>query len=152
MTASPRSTELGVRIGRRLAELREGQGMSRKGLAARAGVRDTTLMELERGEANPTLKRLEELLALYGTTLEEVARALPPEDDEVRAAVARNVEAAAAFSAGRVRRGRSRPAPAANGTAAVVDALDPHLSAGAGLESAVERATARRAVLRAPAP
>ena len=60
---------LAADIGVQLAAARTTAGTSRRALAAELGVADTTLLEVERGDANPTLRRLEELAAGYGVTI-----------------------------------------------------------------------------------
>lgn len=60
---------LAADIGAQLAAARTASGRSRRALAAELGLADTTLLEVERGDANPTLRRLEELAAGYGLTI-----------------------------------------------------------------------------------
>lgn len=50
-------------VGRRIRELREGQGFSLSALAARASIGKGTLSELETGQRNPTLETLYALAA-----------------------------------------------------------------------------------------
>lgn len=71
---------LAVEVGELLAKVRADQSLSRRALARYMGEADTTLLEIERGDANPTLERLEKVAAAYGVRLRvtaEVVRTTP---------------------------------------------------------------------------
>lgn len=53
-------------LGSMLQQHREASGVSRKALADRNHLAANTLREVELGQANPTLARIEELGAIYG--------------------------------------------------------------------------------------
>ena len=59
-------------IPNRIAELREGAGLSRVELAARVDVNPQTIGYLERGEYNPSLALAFRLADLFGLSVEEV--------------------------------------------------------------------------------
>lgn len=61
---------LADQLAKGLLESREATGVSRRAFAETAGVSHMTLRELEVGLANPTLKRVEEVAALYGVEVE----------------------------------------------------------------------------------
>lgn len=65
----PRRMTIAEHVGEALVAAREHAGLSRNELARRMGVADTTLLELERGTANPTLGRLERVFDGYGVEL-----------------------------------------------------------------------------------
>lgn len=53
-------------VGEQLTAARQAAGITRKRLAESNGQHPNTLREVELGEANPTLDRLEALAAMYG--------------------------------------------------------------------------------------
>lgn len=59
-------TRLAELVGRQLLDAREDAGVSRKRLADRNGQHPNTFREVELGDANPTLDRLEAIAAMYG--------------------------------------------------------------------------------------
>jgi putative transcriptional regulator len=59
-------------IPNRIAELREGAGLSRVELAQRVGVNPQTIGYLERGEYNPSLVLAFRLADLFGLTIEQI--------------------------------------------------------------------------------
>lgn len=61
-------TSLSEQLGHALTEARAVAGLSRRALATRLGVADTSLLVYERGTANPTLSKVEELAEQYGLT------------------------------------------------------------------------------------
>lgn len=63
MTSNTTTPDRLSAVGRRIRELREGQGVSLSALAARAGIGKGTLSELETGQRNPTLETLYALAA-----------------------------------------------------------------------------------------
>lgn len=70
---------LAAELGRILTAHREAQlGVTRSALATKAGLAANTLREVEMGEANPTLTRVEELArTVYGLELSLVAASGP---------------------------------------------------------------------------
>lgn len=64
-------------LGRILTTARETSGKSRRALAAEHDLADTSLLAVEHGNANPTLRRIEELAAMYGVELAIVATSDP---------------------------------------------------------------------------
>lgn len=56
-------------LGAALEQARKDGGRSRRALAAELGCADTTLLGIESGRDNPTLRRVEELAAGYGVTV-----------------------------------------------------------------------------------
>ena len=60
------------RVGRRIREAREREGLSVSGLARLAGVSRRTLTEIEAGRANPTLSNLAALAESAGVPLEDL--------------------------------------------------------------------------------
>ena len=60
---------LAAELGRLLTAERESRGLSRRAVAEAGGVAPNTLREVELGEANPTLARIEELAEVYGVEL-----------------------------------------------------------------------------------
>ncbi len=56
---------LAEQLGRQLVAVREQARRSRKRTAEAAGLAPNTLGEVEHGNANPTLRRVEELAELY---------------------------------------------------------------------------------------
>lgn len=59
-------------LGRRLRRLRTARGWSQKALCERAGLSPRFLVQLERGQANPSLQRLLELAAAFEMPLSEL--------------------------------------------------------------------------------
>lgn len=73
MTSTPTATEPGYlarQLGAGLTEARERAGKSQRAQAKELGIAGNTLRELELGEANPTLRRIEELADGLGVTVE----------------------------------------------------------------------------------
>lgn len=64
-TPEPATSELAAALGRRLTQRRAELGLSRRALAERAGVSNVTLLGLEHGKDNPTLRRVEDIAAIY---------------------------------------------------------------------------------------
>lgn len=73
-------------LGRILTQHREAAGISRKALADANDLAANTLREVEMGQANPTLGRVEELARVYGVEL-----VLVPTSGPVAAVAARPV-------------------------------------------------------------
>jgi transcriptional regulator with XRE-family HTH domain len=65
-----RLRSLAEQAGILLADFRLAAGFSRRDMARKLGVADTTLLELEAGRANPTVGRLEKVAKAYGIELE----------------------------------------------------------------------------------
>lgn len=61
-----------VRLGRRLAELRNEHGWSLGELAERSGISRSTLSRAERAETSPTASLLNRLCAVYGRTMSQL--------------------------------------------------------------------------------
>lgn len=74
MSVEDPTTPLAAQVGAQLTAAREASGKSRRAFAAELGVADTTLLALEHGRANPTLRRLEDVAASYGLELTVEAR------------------------------------------------------------------------------
>ena len=55
-----------------LKEYRERHGMTQSGLAQRIGVRRETIVHLENGRYNPSLKLAMDIAHVFGLTVEEV--------------------------------------------------------------------------------
>lgn len=58
---------LQVRLAKRLREGREAQGLTLKGLAAKAGLAQSTVCRIEYGEVSPTINQLSLLASKLGT-------------------------------------------------------------------------------------
>jgi transcriptional regulator with XRE-family HTH domain len=78
---------LAAELGRILTQHREARGLSRKALADAHGLAANTLREVEMGQANPTLGRVEEL----ARDVYEVTVAVVPVDGPVAAVAAHPV-------------------------------------------------------------
>ena len=59
------------RIGARIRELRNQQGISQEKLALKAEIDRTYLAGVERGKRNPSIKSLEKILSALGVTFHE---------------------------------------------------------------------------------
>lgn len=70
-------TDLAADLGRILTAARETSGKSRRAMAGEHGMADTSLLAVEHGTANPTIKRIEELAELYGVEVAIVATSDP---------------------------------------------------------------------------
>ena len=55
-----------------LRELRQGRGMSQEELADLVGIRRETILRLEKGLYNPSLKLAMDLARVFGVTVEEL--------------------------------------------------------------------------------
>lgn len=64
---------LSEQVGATLKTFREDRGVTQIAVAARLGVKPSTLADFESGRDNPTLERLESYAAAYGVLLEVVA-------------------------------------------------------------------------------
>lgn len=62
------------RLGRQLAEARRAQHLTQAQVAARAGIDQSALSDLERGAANPTLNKLDAVAAATGMQLDFTKR------------------------------------------------------------------------------
>jgi transcriptional regulator with XRE-family HTH domain len=71
-TASPGSAS--APVGDRVKALREGLGLSLRGLSERSGVSPTMLSQVERGETSPTLTVAERIAQGLGLTLSQLLR------------------------------------------------------------------------------
>ena len=56
----------------KIKELREARGMKQSELAEAVGVRRETIVHLENGRYNPSLKMAMDIAKLFGTTVEEI--------------------------------------------------------------------------------
>jgi len=56
----------------RIRELRENRGMTQLDLAAQVGVRRETIVFLEKGRYNPSLKLAHQIARVFGRPIEEV--------------------------------------------------------------------------------
>lgn len=65
------------RIGRQLAEARRAERLSQAEVAARAGINQADVSDLERGAANPTLAKLDAVAAIYGLQVDLAKRRAP---------------------------------------------------------------------------
>src|SRR5687767_6983223 len=61
-------------VGARIRALREGRGLSQRDLASAAGVSHTTLSQIERGEASPTLAVAGRIASGLGLSLSRLLR------------------------------------------------------------------------------
>ena len=80
------ASDLNRRIGDRVRELRDAQGLSLDSLAGKSGVSRSMISLIERGESSPTAVILEKLAAGLGVTLAslfDVAAAVPVPDGPV---------------------------------------------------------------------
>lgn len=66
-----------VRFGRRLREVREGQGISQEKLADLAGLHRTYVSSVERGKNNISVVNIERLAVALGVSLRDL---MPPDD------------------------------------------------------------------------
>ena len=77
-TITKRPPELGAAspppVGERVKALREGLGLSLRGLSERSGVSPTMLSQVERGETSPTLVVAERIATGLGLTLSQLLR------------------------------------------------------------------------------
>jgi XRE family aerobic/anaerobic benzoate catabolism transcriptional regulator len=62
-------------LARRVRALRKARGWSRKDLAARTGISERFLADVEGGDANPSLLRLQELAQAFGVEIAELLQA-----------------------------------------------------------------------------
>jgi XRE family aerobic/anaerobic benzoate catabolism transcriptional regulator len=69
-------SELLAELGRTLRELRKQRRWTRKDLSLRSGVSERFLAEIENGRGNPSLLRLFDLAAAFGTTPEAMLHGL----------------------------------------------------------------------------
>jgi XRE family aerobic/anaerobic benzoate catabolism transcriptional regulator len=69
-------------LARRVRALRKARGWSRKDLAARTGISERFLADVEGGTANPSLLRLQELAQAFGVEIAELLQATA--DDQPR--------------------------------------------------------------------
>ena len=76
-----------TQLGQRVREHRNRRGWSQKELCARAGVSARFLVQVERGEANPSISRLAEIAQALGVSLTALVAGLGPGDavDEIAA-------------------------------------------------------------------
>ncbi|HPW17982.1 MAG TPA: helix-turn-helix transcriptional regulator [Candidatus Aminicenantes bacterium] len=58
----------------RIRELRAGAGLSQQELALRVGVRRETIVFLEKGKYNPSLRLAHDIAKVFGLPIEEVFR------------------------------------------------------------------------------
>ena len=56
----------------KIKEYRAKLNMSQSGLAERTGVRRETIIRLEKGQYNPSLKLAMDIARIFGTTVEEI--------------------------------------------------------------------------------
>jgi transcriptional regulator with XRE-family HTH domain len=68
----PLETDIRVRFGRRLRELRRARGLSQEELAFRAGLHRTYVSSAERGERNVALVNLERLAKALGVQIRDL--------------------------------------------------------------------------------
>ena len=68
----PLETDIKVRFGRRLRELRQARGLSQEELAFRAGLHRTYVSSAERGQRNVALVNLERLAKALGVHIREL--------------------------------------------------------------------------------
>jgi len=64
----------------RIRELREGLGLTQLDLATRVGVRRETIVFLEKGRYNPSLKLAHDVAKVFGKPIEEVFLLDEPQD------------------------------------------------------------------------
>lgn len=64
------------KFGDRLKELRQAKGMTQEDLAGEVGVDRSYMGFLERGEKNPTLKRLVDIAKAFEISLSELFRSI----------------------------------------------------------------------------
>jgi transcriptional regulator with XRE-family HTH domain len=67
-------TEIEVQFGKRIRQLRMGEGLSQEELAFRAGIHRTYLGGIERGERNPALRNISRIAVALGVELSELFR------------------------------------------------------------------------------
>jgi transcriptional regulator with XRE-family HTH domain len=65
-------SDVAVRFGRRLREVREGRGISQEKLAGLAGLHRTYVSSVERGQRNISLLNIESLALALGVTMAEL--------------------------------------------------------------------------------
>lgn len=68
--------EIGLEVGRSIAERRRAIGMSAKGLAEAAGVNRPNLVKIESGRGNPTILTLSHLAEALETTPGELVKGI----------------------------------------------------------------------------
>jgi len=68
----PLETDIRVRFGRRLRELRKERGLSQEELAFRAGLHRTYVSSAERGERNVALINIERLANALGVDIRDL--------------------------------------------------------------------------------
>ncbi len=71
-----------IALGRALAALRHRAGLTQAEAGERAGIRNTHVSLVERGERGISYRTLMALLRAYGTTLSGLAAAIEPGDGE----------------------------------------------------------------------
>ena len=70
------ATDVCVRLGRRIRELRKAKGWRQIDLAAHAKLSQNHICDLERGQAEVGLKTLESLAEALGTTMDRILKDL----------------------------------------------------------------------------
>ena len=76
----PVTTDIRIKFGKRLRELRTGKGFSQEKLAEVASLHWTYIGGIERGERNPTLINLEKLARALDKSLPELFSCDSPEN------------------------------------------------------------------------
>lgn len=69
------------RLKTRIHELRKDNNMQQSDLAELVGVRRETIGNLENGKYNPSLKLAMDIAKVFNTTVEDVFRFIPDEDE-----------------------------------------------------------------------
>lgn len=72
---------LAQRVGGMLRDVRESRGLSRKAAAAELGWTDVALLQIETGQDNPTLGRLEKVAEVYAVDLVILAAPVPTTEE-----------------------------------------------------------------------
>lgn len=70
-------SELNVQIGQLLKDLRDERGWSLREFGLIVGMNKTYLGDIELGKRNPTINRLEKIVAGYGLTVREFFAKMP---------------------------------------------------------------------------
>ncbi len=75
-----------IKIGKYLAELRHGQGLTQEALGEKLGVTNKTVSRWENGNYLPTVDALQQLSELYGVTINEILSGQRLEEAEYKTA------------------------------------------------------------------
>jgi transcriptional regulator with XRE-family HTH domain len=71
-----RETDIAVRFGMRIRELRKNKGLSQEAFAAKCGLDRTYISGIERGRRNVSLRNIEVIATTLGISISELTKGL----------------------------------------------------------------------------